>query len=215
MPKEQYELKQVQVRLRLAEAEPLYSSEPITDSDKAVEVMAKALAEMDREYVCVVNLDTRKHPINFNIVSIGDIDQAQIPIQNVFKAAILANAKSVLALHSHPSGSLDPSRPDLEVTKRMVEAGRLIGIPVTDHIIVAGATGLHTSIRSTNPELFSFVAERSKDFIAETAREYAMDVAEKPDTKLHKRVSVKKQIAEKQAVIVPADKKKYEKAVER
>ena len=212
MPKEQYELKQVQVRLKLAEAEPLYSSEPITDSDKAVEVMAKALAEMDREYVCVVNLDTRKHPINFNIVSIGDIDQAQIPIQNVF---ILSNAKSVLALHSHPSGSLEPSRPDLEVTKRMVEAGRLIGIPVTDHIIVAGGTGLHTSIRSTNPELFSFVAERSKDFIAETAREYAMDVAEKPDTKLHKRVSVKKQIAEKQAVIVPADKKKYEKAVER
>ncbi len=69
MPKEQYELKQVQVRLRLQEAEPLYSTEPITDSDKAVEIMAKALAEMDREYVCVVNLDTRKQPINFNIVS--------------------------------------------------------------------------------------------------------------------------------------------------
>ena len=102
MPKDQYELKQVQVRLKLAETEPLYSNEPITDSDKAVQVMAKALAEMDREYVCVVNLDTRKHPINFNIVSIGDIDQAQIPIQNLFKTAILSNAKSVLALHSHP-----------------------------------------------------------------------------------------------------------------
>ena len=178
MPKEQkYELKQVQVRLRLAEAEPLYSDEAITDSDKAVNVMAKALAEMDREYVCVVNLDTKRHPINFNIVSIGDIDQAQIPIQNVFKSAILSNAKSVLALHSHPSGSLDPSRPDLEVTKRMVQAGNIIGIPVTDHIIVAGGTGFHTSIRSTNPELFSpMVAE-------------------------HTRVSVKEKIAEKKVVI--------------
>ena len=177
MPKDQYELKQVQVRLKLAETEPLYSNEPITDSDKAVQVMAKALAEMDREYVCVVNLDTRKHPINFNIVSIGDIDQAQIPIQNVFKTAILSNAKSVLALHSHPSGSLDPSRPDLEVTKRMVQAGNIIGIPVTDHIIVAGGTGYHTSIRSTNPELFSpMVAE-------------------------HTRVSVKEKIAEKKAEI--------------
>lgn len=184
MPKEQkYELKQVQVRLRLAEAEPLYSDEAITDSDKAVNVMAKALAEMDREYVCVVNLDTKRHPINFNIVSIGDIDQAQIPIQNVFKAAILSNAKSVLALHSHPSGSLDPSRPDLEVTKRMVQAGNIIGIPVTDHIIVAGGTGLHTSIRSTNPELFtSLVAE-------------------------NKRVSVKEKIAEKKAAIVENDRK--------
>ena len=201
MPKEQYELKQVQVRLRLAEAEPLYSSEPITDSDKAVEVMAKALAEMDREYVCVVNLDTRKHPINFNIVSIGDIDQAQIPIQNVFKTAILSNAKSVLALHSHPSGSLEPCRPDLEVTKRMVEAGRLIGIPVTDHIIVAGGTGLHTSIRSTNPELFSFVAEQSPKFVYEE--------------KSKKRVSVKKQIAEKKAIMTFKDKVGKNKSQER
>ena len=202
MPKEQkYELKQVQVRLRLAEAEPLYSDEAITDSDKAVNVMAKALAEMDREYVCVVNLDTKRHPINFNIVSIGDIDQAQIPIQNVFKAAILSNAKSVLALHSHPSGSLDPSRPDLEVTKRMVQAGNIIGIPVTDHIIVAGGTGLHTSIRSTNPELFSFVAEQSPKFVYEE--------------KSKKRVSVKKQIAEKKAIMTFKDKVRKNKSQER
>ncbi len=66
---DEYELKQVTVRLCLKEAEPLYSSEAITDSDKAIKVMADALREMDREYVCVVNLDTLKHPINFNIVS--------------------------------------------------------------------------------------------------------------------------------------------------
>ena len=174
---EQYELKQVQVRLKLAEAEPLYSTEAITDSEKAVDVMAKALSEMDREYVCVVNLDTQRHPINFNIVSIGDLDQAQIPIQNVFKSAILSNAKSVLALHNHPSGSMDPSRADMDVTKRMVEAGSILGIPVTDHIIVAGGTGLHTSIRSTNPELF-------KPMVAES-----------------RRVSVKEKISEKKAEI--------------
>ena len=184
MPKEQYELKQVQVRLRLQEAEPLYSTEPITDSDKAVEIMAKALAEMDREYVCVVNLDTRKQPINFNIVSIGDLDQAQIPIQNIFKSALLSNARSTLALHCHPSGSLEPSHADLDVTKRMVEAGRIIGIPVTDHIIVAGGTGLHTSIRSTNPELFSPMVAESR------------------------RVSVKEKIAEKKALLSEKEKNK-------
>ena len=184
MPKEQYELKQVQVRLRLQEAEPLYSTEPITDSDKAVEIMAKALSEMDREYVCVVNLDTRKQPINFNIVSIGDLDQAQIPIQNIFKSALLSNARSTLALHCHPSGSLEPSHADLDVTKRMVEAGRIIGIPVTDHIIVAGGTGLHTSIRSTNPELFSPMVAESR------------------------RVSVKEKIAEKKALLSEKEKNK-------
>ena len=191
MPKEQYELKQVQVRLRLQEAEPLYSTEPITDSDKAVEIMAKALAEMDREYVCVVNLDTRKQPINFNIVSIGDLDQAQIPIQNIFKSALLSNARSTLALHCHPSGSLEPSQADLDVTKRMVEAGRIIGIPVTDHIIVAGGTGLHTSIRSTNPELFSPMVAESR------------------------RVSVKEKIAEKKALIVPKEKVKKDSTLDK
>ena len=187
MPKDQYELKQVQVRLKLAEAEPLYSNEAITDSDKAVDVMAKALAEMDREYVCVVNLDTRRHPINFNIVSIGDIDQAQIPIQNVFKSAILSNAKSVLAIHNHPSGSLDASQADMSVTKRMVEAGHIIGIPVTDHIIIAGGTGLHTSIRSTNPELFKpMVAEHTRVSVKDKIAEKKAEITKKPTKEISK-----------------------------
>ena len=187
MSKEQYELKQVQVRLRLQEAEPLYSTEPITDSDKAVEIMARALAEMDREYVCVVNLDTKRHPINFNIVSIGDIDQAQIPIQNVFKSAILSNAKSVLAIHNHPSGSLEASQADMSVTKRMVEAGQIIGIPVTDHIIIAGGTGLHTSIRSTNPELFKpMVAEHTRVSVKEKIAENKLKIARKQSIQLSK-----------------------------
>ena len=74
-----YELKQVHVRLKLAEVEPLYSTEQITTPDKAVSVMAQALSQLDREYCCVVNLDAAKHPINFNIVSIGDVNQAQVP----------------------------------------------------------------------------------------------------------------------------------------
>ena len=193
MAQSQYELKQVQVRLRLAEAEPLYSSEPITNSDKAVEVMAKALAEMDREHVCVINetpemlvanMDTKKRVLSFATVSIGDTASAPIAIQNLFKAAILQNSSHILVLHNHPSGSLEPSQADLDVTKRMVEAGRIIGIPVMDHIIVAGGTGLHTSIRATNPELFSsFVAEND-------------------------RVSIRKQIAEKKAVLEGKERKK-------
>ena len=183
---DEYELKQVTVRLCLKEAESLYSKEAITDSDKAIKVMADALREMDREYVCVVNLDTLKHPINYNIVSIGDIDQAQIPIQNIFKSGILSNAKSLLAIHNHPSGSLVPSQADLSVTRRMVEAGRIMGIPVTDYIVVAGGTGAHKSIRDTNPEIFSYVAEKKDKFIFEGE---------------HKRVSVKEKIAEKKPMI--------------
>ena len=169
---DEYELKQVTVRLCLKEAESLYSNEAITDSDKAIKVMADALREMDREYVCVVNLDTQKHPINFNIVSIGDTMNCAVPIQNLFKAAILQNSSSLICLHNHPSGSKVPSKPDLDVTKRMVEAGNIIGIPVIDHIIVAGGTGDHESIRRTNPELFSqAVAENHKVSVKEKIAE--------------------------------------------
>ena len=156
---ETYGLKQVQVRLKLSEAEPLYSTEQITTPDKAVEVMARALAQLDREYCCVVNLDGANHPVNFNIVSIGDVNQAQVPIQNVFKSAILSNAASIMLFHNHPSGALEASRADIDITKRLVEAGRLMNIPVLDHIIVAGGAmqgGLPKwfSFRGNNPQMF-------------------------------------------------------------
>ena len=151
---EGYELKQVKVRLKLAEAEPLYSTEQITTPDKAAEVMAQALAQMDREYCCVVNLDGANHPINFNVVSIGDVNQAHVPIQNVFKSAILSNAASIMMFHNHPSGSTHASKEDIEVTKKLIEAGRIMNIPVLDHIIVAGGSAEHFSFRDNNPEMF-------------------------------------------------------------
>ena len=158
---DKYELKQVQVRLRLAEAEPLYSTEAITSPEKAANVMAGVLSEMDREYCCVVNLDGSNHPINFNIVSIGDVNHAAVPIQNVFKAAILSNASSIMLLHNHPSGSLNPSNDDIELTKRIIEAGKIMNIPVLDHLVIIGGTAEIVSIREERPEIFS-VREEAK-----------------------------------------------------
>lgn len=158
---DKYELKQVQVRLRLAEAEPLYSAEAITSPEKAANVMAGVLSEMDREYCCVVNLDGSNHPINFNIVSIGDVNHAAVPIQNVFKAAILSNASSIMLLHNHPSGSLNPSNDDIELTKRIIEAGKIMNIPVLDHLIIVGGTAEIVSIREERPEIFN-VREEAK-----------------------------------------------------
>jgi len=157
---DEYELKQVKVRLKLAEAEPLYSTEQITTPDKAAEVMAQALSQMDREYCCVVNLDGANHPINFNVVSIGDVNQAHVPIQNVFKSAILSNASSIMMFHNHPSGSVQASREDIDVTKRLIEAGKIMNIPVLDHIIVGGGTAERFSFKEANPGMFN-VSERA------------------------------------------------------
>lgn len=150
--KEMHELKQVHVRLKLAEAEPLYSEEEITTPQKAAEVMADVFADLDREYCCVVNLDGKNRPINFNVVCIGDVNKAVVPVQNVFKSAILSNAASIMMLHNHPSGSLDVSREDYEITKRLVEAGKIMNIPVLDHIIMAG--GDWCSLYEIQPLMF-------------------------------------------------------------
>lgn len=149
-----YELKQVSVRIRLSEAQSLYSTEPINTPDAAVKVMAEALAEMDREYCCVINLDNKSRAINFNVVSIGDVNASIVPIQNTFKAAILSNATSLMLLHNHISGVLEPSGDDMIVTKRIIEAGRIMNIPVVDHLIVAGGSGQFYSFRENYPEMF-------------------------------------------------------------
>lgn len=166
---EEYELKQVKVRLKLAEADPIYSTEQITTPDKAAEVMAQVLSQMDREYCCVVNLDGANHPINFNVVSIGDVNQAHVPIQNVFKLAILSNAASIMMFHNHPSGSVKASREDIDVTKRLIEAGKIMNIPVLDHIIVGGGTKERFSFREESPEMFN--VSESMSYVVREPRE--------------------------------------------
>lgn len=149
-----YELRQVNVRLRLEDAEPLYSSESITSPERAVSVMADVMAGLDREYCCVVNLDAGGRPINYNIVSIGNLAYSVVPARNVFVTAILSNAASVILLHNHPSGNVIPSREDDQVTEQLVNAGKILGIPVQDHIIIGGWNKDRYSYREDYPGMF-------------------------------------------------------------
>lgn len=149
-----HELKQVDVRLKLVDKEGVFSMEPIDTPAKAVAIMAPILAELDREEVCVVNLDGKNHPINFNIVSIGSLNASLVTGREVYKSAVLSNAARVILLHNHPSSSLAPSREDREVTGKMMYAGSFLDIELQDHIIVAGRTGETFSMREHLPELF-------------------------------------------------------------
>ena len=149
---EPFELKQVRIQLR--EAPPIYSTSQIQSPEDAVQIMAETLAMMDREYCCVVNLDNRNRPINYNIVSIGDVNSAIVPIQNVFKSAILSNAASIMLFHNHPSGELTPSREDEILTEKLIYAGKIMNISVVDHVIVGGEEGKHYSFREGESFLF-------------------------------------------------------------
>lgn len=148
------ELKQVDVRLKLTDKESMFSRETIDTPEKAVSVLAPVLAELDREEVCVVNLDGKGHPINFSVVSIGSVNSSLITGRELYKSAILSNAAAIIMIHNHPSSDLQMSRLDLDVTEKMMYAGVLLDINFYDHVLVAGSTGEIFSMREHVPELF-------------------------------------------------------------
>jgi len=106
----------------------------------AADILYKYLGNEDREHFVVLLLDTKHKVIGINTVSIGSLDSAIVHPREVFKPAILANVSGIIVAHQHPSGDPTPSPEDISVTKRLVEAGRILGIDVLDHIVVGDGT---------------------------------------------------------------------------
>lgn len=94
----------------------------------------------------VLHLDTRNVLIRDEAMSKGTIDQAPVYVREVVKRALEVGSASLILVHNHPSGDPSPSRADIDVTRAIVEAGKLLQITVHDHIII-GAAG-HTSLRA-------------------------------------------------------------------
>ena len=108
-------------------------------SPEAVAAVLRSYFESrDREEFVVCLLDTANTLIGLHVASVGGLAASIVEPRQVFKAAVLANAASLLLAHNHPSGNPEPSREDVEITKRLVETGRLMGIPVHDHLIITG-----------------------------------------------------------------------------
>jgi DNA repair protein RadC len=114
---------------------PTYESR-IRSSVNAYNVLREYLADTDREVFCVLCLDRKNGVIGLNTVSIGSLTASVVHPREVFKPAILSNASSVLLSHNHPSGCPLPSQEDRALTARLVQAGKLLGVEVLDHIIV-------------------------------------------------------------------------------
>ena len=141
----QYKLREV--RIRLEEGRSLLSDVPMSNPEAALDVMRRELSGYDREVLCVVNLNSRLQPINFHVVSVGDLSQSIAFIPNILKSGILSNAQSFMLLHNHPSGDVTPSQEDIMLTRRVLEAGKILGIGCVDHIIVGGGNGFYFSMR--------------------------------------------------------------------
>jgi len=123
----------------------LYPVRQINSPCDAARVFRQFIGDADREQFVVCNLDVKNQPLSLHIASVGTVSSSLVHPREVFKAALLSNASSVVLGHNHPSGDPTPSREDREVTKRLVEAGRLVGIEVLDHVILGGER--HVSLR--------------------------------------------------------------------
>lgn len=99
---------------------------------------AAAIRSAQREHFMVLYLNSRNVVIYEETVSIGSLNANIVHPREVFRSAIARGAAAVILVHNHPSGDVSPSQEDLSLTSRLVEAGRLIGIEVLDHIIIAG-----------------------------------------------------------------------------
>ena len=95
-----------------------------------------------KEEFCVVTLDTKHQPLNTHRVTVGTLRSSLVHPREVFRPAIADAANCILVVHNHPSGDPTPSDQDLSVTVRLENAAEIIGIPVIDHIIVAGDKAL-------------------------------------------------------------------------
>lgn len=90
-----------------------------------------------KEHFVVFYLDSRNQEIKREIISIGTLNESLVHPREVFESAIKNNASAIIIAHNHPSGDLDPSEADIEITKKLIHAGKILDIKINSHVIVA------------------------------------------------------------------------------
>ncbi len=104
--------------------------------EEVVNLVKGRLKGKKKEYFLALLLDTRNQLIKVAEISVGSLDSSIVHPREVFKEAISASAASVIFVHNHPSGDPTASEDDIKLTKRLAEAGEIVGIDVLDHIII-------------------------------------------------------------------------------
>jgi DNA repair protein RadC len=109
----------------------------IRGPEDVVRLMGPKLRASKREHFLVLLLNARHEVLMRDTVSIGSLNASIVHPREVFKPAIIESAASIVLVHNHPSGDPEPSEEDLAITRRLVQAGELLGIGILDHVIVA------------------------------------------------------------------------------
>ena len=133
----------VEIGLRIAELKTEYEASPrITSPATAIQFCRQQFSRLARESkqeeFWIVTLNTKNEPIDCHQITVGTLRNSLVHPREVFRPAIRDAANAILALHNHPSGDATPSDQDISVTERLEQSAEIIGIPLIDHIVIAG-----------------------------------------------------------------------------
>ncbi len=118
----------------------LYGARQINTPTLAANLARELFANADREMLIVAALDAKCNPLSLEIAAVGSVNTCIVSPREIFKNAILSNAVHIMIFHNHLSGDPTPSKEDIAVTKRLIDVGELLGIPLIDHIIIGDDT---------------------------------------------------------------------------
>jgi DNA repair protein RadC len=112
------------------------SARRVATSREVYDAFRERFAPLDREEFLVVPLGGKNQILGFHVVSVGTLTASLVHPREVYKIALLANAAAVIVVHNHPSGDPTPSAEDVAITRRLREAGELLGVSLLDHVVI-------------------------------------------------------------------------------
>ncbi|WP_145335302.1 DNA repair protein RadC [Paenibacillus xylanexedens] len=118
----------------------LASSTSIRTPRDAADILMEQLRYLQKEHFVCLFLNSKNHIIAQETLSMGSLNASIVHPREVFRAAIKCSSASIVCAHNHPSGDPTPSPEDIQITKRLIEAGAIVGIDVLDHLVIGDGT---------------------------------------------------------------------------
>jgi DNA repair protein RadC len=129
-----------EISRRIQSQSKWFSNKKITSPQDIANIFIPLLRDELKEKFILVCLNSANKIIKFETISIGSLNASVVHAREIFKVAIENSSAGVILLHNHPSGNPEPSHEDIDITKKLIESGKILEIPVFDHLIIAGNT---------------------------------------------------------------------------
>jgi DNA repair protein RadC len=137
-----------EISRRVGSQSKWFLDKSITSPSEVAEAFISLFRDEIKEKFIVISLNSANKIIQYNIISVGNLTSALVHPREVFRIAIENNSANIILMHNHPSGNCEPSNDDIQITKKLVDAGKLLDINVFDHVIIG------------NNNYYSFVESR-------------------------------------------------------